>query len=167
MSRISKACVALMALSTLAIAGGAEARAISVRSGSMVAGHHVGLVSDSFSEQARPGAALISNSHFVSPTASLPTATMPLPADSMAMGPENIFAIAWSGDAPRSFDDLLLRIKHRLVTARRDATSAASLGVAARASQSDVGLMLLIGVGLIGYQLRRKQKALQPHPFAA
>ncbi len=167
MSRISNACMTLVALSSLATAGGAEARTISVRSGSMVAGHHVGLASDSFSEQARPGAALISTAQVASPVTPMPLSTMPFPGDSMALGPENIFAVAWSGDAPRSFDDLQLRIKHRLALARRDAASAAGLGVAANASQSDVGLMLLVGVGLIGYQLRRKQKALQPHPFAA
>jgi hypothetical protein len=167
MKRVSSARAAMVMLSMLAVAGAADARTISVRSGSMVAGQHVGTSAGSFSEQARPGAALSSGSHPAPPVAALSPAAMPFPGDPMAMGPENIFAVAWSGDAPRSFDDLLLRMKHRLAMARRDATSAAGLGVTAGASQSDVGLMMLVGIGLIGYQLRRKQKALQPHPFAA
>jgi opacity protein-like surface antigen len=33
--------------------------------------------------------------------------------------------------------------------------------------EADVWLMLLIGLGLIGYQLRRKQRSLKQPPFAA
>jgi hypothetical protein len=167
MNRVNGASAVIAALFMLVAATGADARTIAARAGSRVEGQHAGVVSGSFSDQARPGAALFDGSHRGSRIASLQNATMPFPGDPMAMGPENIFAVAWSGDAPRSFDDLTLRMKHRLAMARRDATSVADLGVASRASQSDVGLMLLVGVGLIGYQLRRKQKAMQPHPFAA
>lgn len=163
MSKLCKASAIILASAMFAVGGVAEARAISVRSGAYGAGQDIG----SFSEGAHPGVPLISGTN-PAVRGSVPSASaMPFPGDPLALGPENIFAVAWSGNTPKSFEEMLMRVKHRLGLAKRQAASAAVVGSTSTASQNDVGLMLLVGVGLIGYQLRRKQKALQPHPFAA
>lgn len=72
---------------------------------------------------------------------------------------------------PASFDDLLGRIKRRVERAtgfaHADARGYSMAISAGPASSDDTWLMLLVGAGLIGYQLRRKQRSLQPHPFIA
>ena len=88
------------------------------------------------------------------------------PADIAGFARLSIYAAT-----PASFDDLLGRIKRRVgrVTGfvhadPRGYSTAVSAGAA---STGDTWLMVLVGVGLIGYQLRRKQRSLQPHPFVA
>ena len=71
---------------------------------------------------------------------------------------------------PASFDDLRRRIKlkvERVTAFTHTQQSGYSSGMTAGTAEGDTWLMLGVGLGLIGYQLRRKQRSLQPHPFIA
>ncbi len=165
MSKILCSCASmLMSATLLSWTAGAEAHTIDL--------HPLSPAGVSFSEGAGPTQLDILNSGLHGSRARASTAFMSAselrtaPADMAGFARLSIYAAT-----PASFDDLQGRIRRRVghVTgfAHADPRGYSTAVSAGAAPTGDTWLMVLVGAGLIGYQLHRKQRALQPHPFVA